>query len=343
VSDLNPEIIPRGEMPSLKIARTNILIAEDDLVSRRVLEAFLVRWGYGVTQVSTGDDAWRILNEEGAPRLAILDWMMPGLNGVELCARVRARTGMPYVYVLLLSSRNEKKDKLEGLQAGADDYLTKPFDAEELQARLFVGERILRLQDQLLSGRDALQFQATHDPLTGLANRGEILSLVTRELSRSERTQASTGVIMCDIDHFKQVNDSYGHLTGDAILRGVASQLNALLRPYDSIGRYGGEEFVVLAPLSDVNGTLGVAERIRTGIESAKFETPAGELRMTMSLGVAVREHGHSPGTEDMLQAADAALYRAKAAGRNRVEVATPLDFEILALAGGSAAGRHNP
>jgi two-component system, cell cycle response regulator len=334
---MSPESVPRGEATSSDSARTNILIAEDDLVSRRILEAFLVRWGYCVTQVSSGDEAWRVLNEEGSPRLAILDWMMPGLNGVELCAKVRARTGVAYVYVLLLSSRSEKKDKLEGLQGGADDYLTKPFDAEELQARLFVGERILKLQDELLSGRDALHFQATHDTLTGLVNRGEILNQVTRELSRSERTSRSVGVIMCDIDHFKKVNDTYGHLTGDVVLRGVAQRLTAHLRPYDSVGRYGGEEFVILAPISDVTGTLHVAERIRADIEAMKFPTQAGELRVTMSFGAAIREDGTSPHTEAILQAADAALYRAKASGRNRVELATADDFATLVSADGSA------
>ncbi len=339
---MSPEISPPDELLAGASHRTDILIAEDDLVSRRILEAFLVRWGYCVTQVSSGDDAWRVLNQEGAPRLAILDWMMPGLNGVELCARVRARTGAPYVYLLLLSSRSEKKDKLEGLQAGADDYLTKPFDADELQARLFVGERILRLQDELISGRDALEFQATHDPLTGLVNRGEILVLIQRELARSERTQRSAGVIMCDIDHFKKVNDTYGHLTGDVILRGVAQRLTSLLRGYDSVGRYGGEEFVILVPMSDVTGTMRVAERIRAGVGMMKFDVPSGDLHMTMSLGVAIREDGTSPDTRTMLQAADAALYRAKALGRNRVELAAPDDFAALVSADGTTkASRH--
>jgi diguanylate cyclase (GGDEF)-like protein len=321
-------------------AGTNILVAEDDLVSRRVLEVFLARWGYRVTSVSNGDDAWRLLTEDGAPRLAILDWMMPGMEGVEVCAKLRARTDKPYVYALLLSSRNEKKDMLQGLQAGADDYLTKPFDAEELQARLFVGERILKLQDELISARDTLQFQATHDPLTGLPNRGEILNQVGKELARSRRTEKPVGLIMGDIDHFKVVNDTHGHLTGDAILRGVALRMTALLRTYDSVGRYGGEEFVILAPLSDVTGTLRVAERIRAGIEATKFDTVAGELRMTMSFGVAVREDGNMRDTNALLQAADAALYRAKEAGRNRVELALPADFENLALAGVSQESR---
>ncbi len=322
---MNAEVTPNS---------TNILVAEDDLVSRRVLEVFLARWGYRVTSVSSGDDAWRVLTSDAAPRLAILDWMMPGMEGVEVCAKLRERKDKPYTYVMLLSSRTEKKDILQGLQAGADDYITKPFDAEELQARLFVGERILHLQDELISARDALQFQATHDPLTGIANRGEILTQVQREIARCQRTGKSIGLILADVDHFKKINDTYGHLTGDAILRGVSMRLTALLRTYDSVGRYGGEEFVILTPLSDAAGTVRVAERIRAGIEATKFDTAAGELRLTMSFGVSSRDDGHTRDTEALLQAADAALYRAKAAGRNRVELATSADFENLVLAG---------
>jgi len=318
--------------------KTNILIAEDDLVSRRVLEVFLSRWGYRVTSVSSGDDAWRLLNETGAPRLAILDWMMPGMEGVEICTKLRERRDSPYVYALLLSARTEKKDVLEGLKAGADDYLTKPFDAEELQARLYVGERILQLQDELISARDALQFQATHDPLTGLANRGEILHQIQRELARSARTDRPVGLLMADIDHFKRVNDTYGHPTGDAVIRGVALRLSALLRTYDSIGRYGGEEFIAVAPISDVTASLRVAERIREGVASTKFETASGDLQVTVSLGVAVRSAGQPHDADAMLQAADAALYRAKAAGRNRVELATGADFDALAVSSASPA-----
>lgn len=321
---------------------TEILVAEDDLVSQRLLQVFLSRWGYRVTTVANGEEAWSILSGENAPRLAILDWMMPGIEGVEVCARLRAKKNSPYVYVMLLSSRNEKKDMLQGLQAGADDYLSKPFDAEELQARLFAGERILHLQDELISARDALQFQATHDPLTGIANRGEILNQVQRELARSVRTGESVGLILGDVDHFKAVNDNFGHLTGDAILRGVSLRLAALLRTYDSVGRYGGEEFVILAPFSDAKATQLVAERIRAGIEITKFDTNVGPLQLTMSFGVAVRDGAESHDTQALLQAADAALYRAKAAGRNRVELASPADFEDLALAGAAPhASRH--
>ena len=322
--------------------KMRVLIAEDDKISRRVLEASLNEWGYDVTAVSDGKEALGLLSGANPPRLVVLDWMMPGLEGVEVCRKIRERGEQPYVYVLLLSARTEKQDMLAGLKAGADDYLTKPFDTQELRARIFAGERILRLQDELISARDALQFQATHDALTGLLNRGAILRDVTRELTRARREHVSAGVILVDIDHFKAVNDDYGHLTGDAILHGVAMRMSGLLRAYDSIGRYGGEEFLVLAPSSDAEGAMQFAERLRAGVESTTYETDAGSLRLTLSLGVAVSNPEDAPDSHVLLQAADAALYRAKARGRNRVAIATAADFAIeAAVSGAPHTSRH--
>ncbi|MGC1688092.1 MAG: diguanylate cyclase, partial [Candidatus Acidiferrales bacterium] len=299
--------------------KMRVLIAEDDKISRRVLEASLNEWGYDVTAVSDGKEALGIVSEDNPPRLVVLDWMMPGLEGVEVCRKIRERGEQPYVYVLLLSARTEKQDLLAGLKAGADDYLTKPFDTQELRARIFAGERILRLQDELISARDALQFQATHDALTGLLNRGAILRDVKRELTRARREHVSAGV----------------HLTGDAILHGVAMRMSGLLRAYDSIGRYGGEEFLVLAPSSDADGAMQFAERLRAGVESTTYETEAGSLKLTLSLGVAVSDPEDVPDSKSLLQAADAALYRAKARGRNRVAMATAADFAVEAAVAG--------
>jgi diguanylate cyclase (GGDEF)-like protein len=329
-------------MNALKADKTRILIAEDDKVSRRALEASLESWGYDVTSVADGNEALRVLREEDAPRLAVLDWMMPELEGVEVCVKLRELTGKPYVYVMLLSSRSEKQDILAGLKAGADDYLTKPFDPAEFRARLFVGERILNLQDELISARDALQFQATHDALTGILNRGAILDAVTRELTRARREHATIGVILADIDHFKAVNDDYGHLTGDAVLHGVALRMSGILRAYDSLGRYGGEEFLVLAPSTDAEGAVQFAERIRAGVEATTYETSAGSLRLTLSLGVAVSNPEEAPNSPVLLQAADAALYRAKQRGRNRVAIATAADFAVESAALSPAHSPHH-
>src|SRR5271163_491336 len=213
----------------------SILVAEDDPVSRRVLEAFLVKWGFHVVTAMDGLDALRILESAAAPPLAILDWMMPGLEGPQVCQRVRAHPERPYVYILLLSARSQKDDLLHGLESGADDYLTKPFDAQELRARLHVGQRILDLQDQLIAAGEELLYRATHDNLTGVVNRGVILDTLRRERSRQAREGGSFGIVLMDLDHFKYVNDTYGHLAGDDVLREAAQRMMACVRPYDSV------------------------------------------------------------------------------------------------------------
>jgi len=301
-----------------------ILIAEDDPVSRRMLESVLGKWGYDVTVVTDGMDAFRLLDGADAPRLAVLDWMMPGMEGVEICQRIRKRKDRPYIYVLLLTARSQKQDLLQGLELGADDYLTKPFDAQELRARLRVGGRILSLQDDLLAAQEELHYRATNDALTAIPNRPAILEALSREMSRQVRDSRPFGIILADIDHFKNVNDTYGHLSGDAVLRTVAQWLRESTRPYDSIGRYGGEEFLIVAPFADARGTIALAERIRKHIESRSIPTRAGPIQVTASLGVAVSGYPPCLDAKTLLQLADDALYRAKENGRNRSELAVP-------------------
>jgi two-component system, cell cycle response regulator len=305
-----------------------ILVAEDDLVSRRLLERFLVKWGFEVVLASNGNDAWQVLQKEDSPRIAVLDWMMPELEGIQVCQMVRKLTGRPYVYILLLSARSQKQDVLEGLKAGADDYLTKPFDTEELQARLYVGKRIIELQDNLIAARETLRFQATHDALTHLANRGEIFEVLRREMARQKREKNPLGIALADVDHFKSINDTYGHAAGDAVLQEAARRMTASVRPYDTVGRYGGEEFLIIVPSSDELGTAALAERIRAAISSQPMEAATTLADVTMSLGVASSAGQHPADAEALLRAADAALYRAKERGRNRVELATPADLE---------------
>jgi two-component system cell cycle response regulator len=307
--------------------KKRILIAEDDPVSRRLLEVFLVKWGYHVVAAADGLDALRVLEQEDAPPLAILDWMMPGLEGPQVCQRVRARPERPYIYILLLTARTQKDDLLRGLESGADDYLTKPFDAQELRARLHVGQRILDLQTNLIAAREELRFRATHDVLTGIANRGVVLDAINREHSRQVREDGCFGIILIDLDHFKDVNDSYGHLAGDAVLKEAARRIAGSVRPYDTVGRYGGEEFLVVAPSCDSAGILGLAERIRKRIESAPVGTEGGPVAVTASCGVAINR-GHKPlDSQALLRLADEALYRAKELGRNRSEVSAQTDW----------------
>ncbi|MGH9700358.1 MAG: GGDEF domain-containing response regulator [Candidatus Acidiferrales bacterium] len=310
-------------MTVLEVKQKKILVAEDDPVSRRVLEAFLLKWGYQVTTACNGEEALRCLESEDAPRLAVLDWMMPGMEGVQVCAKIRSTpSSRPYVYILLLTARTQKEDLLAGMEAGIDDYLTKPFDAQELRARLHVGQRIVNLQDQLIGAREELRYRATHDALTGIYNRGEIIEALNRERARQARDGGSFGVIIADLDHFKRVNDTYGHAAGDAVLRETTVRMKTCVRSYDFIGRYGGEEFLLVIPSSDAAGTLALAERIRQSIQSPPITTDAGEIKFTISLGVAASTPARPFGSQELLLQADQALYRAKENGRNRVELA---------------------
>ncbi len=299
-----------------------ILIAEDDPISRRMLQSFLVKWDYEVIAASTGTEALKILNQPDAPPLALLDWMMPGMEGPEICREIRRDPGRPYTYVLLLTGRSQKEDLLKGLEAGVDDYLTKPFDAQELRARLLVGQRILDLQHHLLTATDELRFRASHDMLTGVANRAAVLEAVNREHARQLRDGRSFGVILADLDHFKAVNDTYGHLAGDAVLKEAADRMRSSVRTYDTVGRYGGEEFLIVVPNADANGTTAVAERIRSEISERPIITDSGPVSITASLGLAVSTLDAE--TRELLRFADEALYSAKAHGRNRVEPFDP-------------------
>ena len=297
-----------------------VLLAEDDRMSRRILESQLRRWGFDVVIAVDGLEADRILAEPDAPRLAIIDWMMPGLNGLEVCRRIRVRGTEPYTYVLMLSSKAEKQDVVGGLDAGADDYIIKPFDPQELRMRMRAGERILDLQQQLIRAREQMRDQAMHDSLTGIWNRGATLDTLTRELSHAQRQRSHVGVIMADIDRFKNVNDTLGHPAGDAVLREVTSRFQLLLRPYDTLGRMGGEEFLIILPGCNGLNAVSQAERLRAVIAREPVQTSDGSVTVTVSMGVSSAESGDLLNAESLIRTADQALYRAKRAGRDRVE-----------------------
>ena len=300
-----------------------VLIAEDDPIFRRILESWFKRWDYEAAAVENGVDAWEVLQKEDAPQLVILDWMMPGMDGIELCRRIRKRDQGTYRYVLLLTAKDDKQDVVAGLEAGADDYLTKPFDVDELHARVRAGKRILDLQAALLRAQTALQFDAAHDRLTAIWNRGAILDLLKREMERSRRTHDSLGIIMADVDFFKKVNDTHGHPVGDDVLREVGHRLVSALRSYDAVGRYGGEEFLIVVPGCDQLNLLVTAERLRRKIADQPVATNAGPVPVTISLGLAAVQAEESEiDPETFLRDADEALYAAKARGRNRVESA---------------------
>jgi diguanylate cyclase (GGDEF)-like protein len=296
-----------------------VLIADDSLISRRLLEAALAQWGYEIVSASDGLQAWEILRRDDAPRLAILDWMMPGLSGPELCRRVRQLDSERYTYILLVTSRAEKQDIIEGMEAGADDYITKPFDQMELKVRLASGRRIIALQDQLLEAQATLREQATRDALTKVWNRRTILEILEREIDRAQREISPLSLAMGDLDHFKQINDTFGHLAGDAVLREAVRRMRGSIRSYDSLGRFGGEEFLLVLPGCEESDAVRLAERMRLEIARRPVEWQGQAIPVTASFGVTSLPLSARSTVETLLKAADSALYQAKQAGRNRV------------------------
>jgi len=315
-SAAEPAIMEAAEDPKGTIRTDSVLIADDDPISRSIVESHFRKWGLNITSVSDGLSAWNELQKPDAPSLIVLDWMMPGFTGIDLCRKIRARRTKRYPYILLLTSRDAKQDLVQALDAGADDYLTKPFHASELQSRLKVGSRILQLQNDLLKKEGQLRHEAMHDRLTGLWNRGAILDFMNREIMRAARTRNSMGLLLLDIDHFKSINDTYGHQAGDEALQQVAERLAKTVRNYDWVGRYGGEEFVVVLCNSNADVVANCAERLRESIALAPLRVCGMDLPVTVSVGASI-----STSTDNLLQTADAALYRAKALGRNRVEI----------------------
>ncbi len=300
-----------------------ILVADDDPVSLRLMERILQNSGFEVVTARNGLETVDVLSKPGAPRLALLDWMMPELDGPGICKLIRARQEDAYVYILLLTSKQSSEDVVSGLEAGADDYLTKPCDPGELKARLHTGRRVLELQDKLVEAREEMRYKATHDALTSLWDRGGILQLLRNELCRAQREETPVSLLLADVDYFKKINDEHGHPVGDEVLQQVSQRLKELVRPYDCVGRYGGEEFLmVMGGCSDAN-LRRRAEQIREGICRMPFMTSAGPLEVTLSVGAITIGRWDQPMEIDVyLKQADAALYRAKAAGRNKVEFA---------------------
>jgi two-component system cell cycle response regulator len=290
-----------------------ILVVEDDPIQRRVIRGHLQRLGYDVREVADGEQAWRLLQEENLP-IVITDWLMPTLDGLSLIKRIR-HAGLPsYIYMILLTSKDEQTDIVAGLDAGADDYLCKPFDTSELRARVAIGARIVDLETQLRTARDT-------DSLTGLRNR-RALTAAENMLVRSGRTTSPLSVVMIDVDHFKKINDHYGHQVGDQALRLIATTITHTIRPNDLASRWGGEEMLVLMPETTHEQAAAVAEQIRAAIEAKALDLDTGaKLRLSASLGVASSDFERECSFDRLVQMADIALYEAKQAGRNQVAI----------------------
>ncbi len=291
-----------------------VLICEDDPVSRQLLASFLEKWGYDVVVTNDGKEAWEALQEPAAPGLVVSDWMMPHMDGVELCRKIREKKETSYTYFIILTTKESKRNIIEGLKAGADDFVVKPFDHEELRFRVGIGERILELERRILK-------LAMTDVLTGVLNRRALMEKLEVEKIRAGRENTSLSLIIADIDHFKKVNDTYGHQTGDLVLQKFSDALMAATRPYDFVGRYGGEEFVICLPGNGQEEAVSTAERIRMRVEGLRVTASgnSASVQITGSFGVASFGLDSQESADSLLRRADKALYRAKSEGRNRV------------------------
>lgn len=300
-----------------------ILIVEDDPVSGKMLEKLLIKAGFQVILAREGRTALDILAERFLP-LVITDWMMPVMDGLELCRAVRRGKYPGYIYLILLTARDSQQDLIEGLGAGADDYLTKPFHHNELLARLNTARRILEMESSLRRAGEEIRRLSIVDPLTQVYNRLYLNERLPQELARARRYGSPLSLILCDLDHFKQVNDHFGHIAGDRVLASLAQCLKTHTREgIDWIARFGGEEFLVVLPQTSPKGACRVAERMRREFHEFSHQKETGEIRVTASFGVAgwsdpVALSDPNP-LEALFQKADEALYRAKREGRDRV------------------------
>jgi two-component system cell cycle response regulator len=291
-----------------------ILIAEDDYISCKALENNLREWGYDVVTARDGNQAWELARLNDI-RLAILDWNMPGIDGIELSQKIRneyQKEDSKYIYIILLTGRGGQDDIIQGLSTGADDYMIKPYSNVELKYRVQNGERIIKNEDKRIK-------LASLDHLTKLWNRNKIFEFLDSELKRGDRENCPTGVVMIDIDHFKRINDRYGHLIGDEVLVEVANRLKNAIRPYDRIGRYGGDEIFVVLPNCGNREAKNIAKRLYTSVTKEKISTEVGSLKINISIGCVSNENFLDASKMELVQASDNALLSAKKKGRDRI------------------------
>ncbi len=305
-------------------SRRTILVADDDAVSGRILEKSLTDWGFRVLLVRNGNDAWKALQKPDV-RLALLDWVMPGVDGIKLCRRTREKSKSHYTYIILLTARDDPRDVVDGLEAGADDYMTKPVNYLELRARLQAGLRITNLEDKLLRIQRRLSHLATKDSLTGLWNRRVTIKFLEDELAHAAREGSSVGVIMADLDHFKRINDTGGHQLGDRTLKSLAQCIDRHVRPYDKAGRYGGDEVLIVLPDCGLHRVARIAERLRSRFARRKIKVNGTVLPRTLSIGGSASDCFVNPTADKLIRASDRALYQAKDAGRNLVALSHAL------------------
>jgi len=305
-----------------------VLIAEDDAVSRMILRRSVEKLGHECLVTGDGEEALELYRKTPEVDLIISDWMMPGMDGLELCRLIRDEERDGYTYFIFLTALGDRDHLLMGLEAGADDYLSKPLDRDELQVRMISAFRVTQLHRRLAVQNEELESlnrrlfeESREDPLTHLGNRLRLNEDLHVLQARTERYGHSYAVALCDVDRFKLYNDHYGHLAGDAVLQRVAEAIAKQRRSGDTAYRYGGEEFLVILPEQSLEAAIATADRLRKAVEELQIPHEGNEPQgiVTLSVGVAAISTGDSADADELLKQADAALYRAKEAGRNHV------------------------
>ncbi len=305
--------------------KANVLLVEDNKVQADIIKDYLEKNGYRVVVVGDGMSAFKAAKDKGVD-IILLDRILPDIDGSEVCRWLKLDQATRDIPVIMLTSKGAMTDRVSGLEAGADDYLPKPFDESELNARIYVRLRTKSHQDELKDKNRQLEDMLTRveslaimDPLTGLYNRRRFETIFTNEFKRATRYQLPLSCMMIDIDHFKKINDTLGHLEGDRLLREIAQIIQATVRELDTPARWGGEEFVVLSPNTTRENGLLAAERVRNAIANHDFKVPSISA-ISVSIGVAGIPDPSLDTQEKLIHAADLAMYAAKKNGRNRVE-----------------------
>lgn len=299
-----------------------ILVADDDSISRDRVIHQISRLGHQVTECEDGLNTWCCVHSSSPPDMIIMDWNMPGMTGVEVCRRIRQKKSLQYTYIIMLTARSGYENIIKGMESGADDFISKPFRLEEFKVRLRAGERIIRLNRQMRRAHGCLELLASRDPLTGLWNRAYILNFLEKELARSLRNRTSLFVSIMDVDHFKRINDTLGHPSGDLVLKEMAERLQGALREQDYVGRFGGEEFLLILTETGSSSLEQVARRYVELISSKPYKVDDKNLRLSASFGWFRMDTGIEFNVKDIICKADRALYKAKSNGRNRFEIA---------------------
>ena len=311
-----------------------VLVADDDATTRRMLCALAAKWGYQPVEAHDGQSAWAALQTPDPPRMLILDWHMPGLDGLSICREVRLRqsSNLPYTYIIFLTVRQETEDLVVALEAGADDYLAKPFDSRELEARMRAGRRIIELQDELLETKDQIERLSVTDPLTGALNRRGIMATLERAIADAMTDRATLSVLVIDLDDLKHINDTVGHAAGDAALVAATDRMRATIEPSGTLGRLGGDEFLAVLPKSAPDEASRLAQQVLDDVAAVALDFDGHRLALGASGGFATWNRAET--SHELLARADAALYLAKAKGRARLALAPTDQSPIIVVKG---------